>query len=1687
MQEAEKNVQGEARKRKGRRRWWRWLLALVLLPIVLLAFVGIALYVPAVQNIVRGKAVSFLQQKLGTPVALERFTLRFPVGVSVRGLYVEGRYGDTLVMAGELKARLSVMALFDRRIAITGLSLADSRAHLAQDADSVFNFQFIVDAFGSDTTTVEEPSAGPGWQFTVDGVSLRNIHFSTDMQPSQLKLDLRLGELDLPLKNFDTDSMRFHAGDLRVADTRITMRSAPSAPRPDTYPHVESPFGELDLRFDHAAVERLAFSMATVGAPDSLWLSVGSVHIAVNAMDTRNQRFDLRDVRVDELRYGMVASATPTAPTKVGEPPWLAYDDGFRYFVRDMDIRVDEMDIRSSAFVMHEDSIATPAEVFDPAHLVIADLNARFTNVVANNDSLHVGVEQLLGHFGAPAYPFSLTTDVFATPRALAVENTTITWDGLQTELALAAEQGSLVRAYRTPEQVPMRAALKTAVPRAQQARLFALLPPGTLPVSSVPEGFELNARVQGTLEHLDSIFVALTGDAGSALHARGRVDHVSDPGRMVFDVRFDPLTMGDGLRTIAKAYARDAPVFPASLSVRAAAQGDPLRIRADLDLRSDLVDARGKVELVGWKKDLPDAVDLELDATGIALARLLGDTAWSDADVLVRANAEGLNTRARKGTLVVRPLELSHSGADLSGAELRADVAGDSVHVKLDAESEPLSLALNVDGTWPEKGAAVEADLAIAIRRADLRLLGVVEHDLAVIGDWNGHVVADTAGRIAVDLRMDGTALESGTSRFVFEELTTAAYIANDSTSASIQSDALVLDLKANIGVDTLLTRVTEKGRSFFTKDTTHRAVEGERMDLSLDLKRNEWLAGMLVPELHALELEAFTAHYDGTEDELALRVDLPALRYDSLGVERIAIMVDAHGSELNARVSAARIAQGRYAVNGLAVDMNGSGGDLAADLRIVEEEVERYRIGLRTTEVPGGRTLHLLPELVLDGRSWTVDPANSLLITDERMTAEDFELSADGERIALRTPERALEIDLDGFRIATLANIINTPDSFPIADGRIDGLVRLPAGGAAGMMADLTIDEFELFSAELGKLDLDFTNEANERYRGKVLLTHAVNRFDAAVDMAPDNLRAMAALQLRDIGFLKPLVSGYLYELAGGLDGAMDLAKQGERTTLRGQLRFQQAKVGVVATGATYTLADETVVMNDAGMRFESFELLDSLGNVFRLDGDIRTTAEKPELDLRIRTDRFRLVSSTIEQNPQFFGDLFAMIDLQVNGPAERPKVKGELGILPGTVFSVVLPGTTVELVNAEGIVVFTDDIDAVDTLALIGDAAALRDSLEALLPGVELDLAIKVDKEAEFAIVLDPAAGDQATVSGSADLVFRYAPNAPMYLSGPFIVEHGAYTLDLYGLVKKRFELMKGGSVNWNGDPVKAEMDLRARYLSETSPYALVASNGMLESERNRLQQPLPFEVLIDIDGSMSAPNIGFGIDLDRQVRNSFPKVSNKLDQLNQQGNDEELNRQVFGLLVLNSFIQDEGSGGEPSGGIATSAARSSVNGLLTDQMNKLTGRYLKGVDVSLGVNTYDQVSGQSAYQRTSLDYRVSKRVFNDRVSFEVGGSVGVDEQNSQVSNVSNTRAAQYAILYDVTRDGRFRMRGFHENAYDLYDGEITNSGIAIMFTKDFEENERARASGRKVVEEQREREAEEQPNGVAPDVR
>jgi translocation and assembly module TamB len=72
---------------------------------------------------------------------------------------------------------------------------------------------------------------------------------------------------------------------------------------------------------------------------------------------------------------------------------------------------------------------------------------------------------------------------------------------------------------------------------------------------------------------------------------------------------------------------------------------------------------------------------------------------------------------------------------------------------------------------------------------------------------------------------------------------------------------------------------------------------------------------------------------------------------------------------------------------------------------------------------------------------------------------------------------------------------------------------------------------------------------------------------------------------------------------------------------------------------------------------------------------------------------------------------------------------------------------------------------------------------------------------------------------------------------------------------------------------------------------------------------------------------------------------------LSQLND--TESQLNKQVFSLLLFNSFIESGGASDEPLAYELTATARTSVSRLLTNQLNSFADRYIKGFDINVAV--------------------------------------------------------------------------------------------------------------------------------------
>ena len=109
----------------------------------LLVLISLAIQIPYIQNKLVQKAITFLEEKIGTDVNLESISLSIPKTLVLTGLYIEDQKSDTLLYAGELAVNTNLWQLTKQRIELKKVALTDFNGNISRSSDdSAFNFSY---------------------------------------------------------------------------------------------------------------------------------------------------------------------------------------------------------------------------------------------------------------------------------------------------------------------------------------------------------------------------------------------------------------------------------------------------------------------------------------------------------------------------------------------------------------------------------------------------------------------------------------------------------------------------------------------------------------------------------------------------------------------------------------------------------------------------------------------------------------------------------------------------------------------------------------------------------------------------------------------------------------------------------------------------------------------------------------------------------------------------------------------------------------------------------------------------------------------------------------------------------------------------------------------------------------------------------------------------------------------------------------------------------------------------------------------------------------------------------------------------------------------------------------------------------------------------------------------------------
>jgi hypothetical protein len=1627
----------------------------IILGVVLVILIAGILFVrsPWGQEVIVGKAVSFVKEKTGTEIRIGRLFVTFSGNVFLEEFYLEDLQRDTLLYSRKLEAGVAIMPLLSTgAIHVTRLDWEGLTARVSRpDSSGKFNFDFLMEAFASDTAQASpaDTAATSPLSLSIAPASLREVDLIYKDEVMGIDAALILGSLEVAVSEIDLENFNFGIDLVALKNTSGRYLQTKPFP-PSEEEESESPMPSL--RLDELLLSNIALDYQS--EPDRM-VAEAKIGLFIVELPEANLREQVIHLAKAELKGSSLSYSDFSEKAESGDesgadtvafvwPDWVVQADQLSVDATDIQYKTADIEARTGEF--NPEAISIFGLKFDAKDITLEDEKA-----TANLREFHFTEGS---GFELAKFQFELDLD----GRSTQISDLVVETNRSYLAGNASVDYASIADLVNRPEQSKIELQVEDTRLDVRDAYFFSpTLSQDTLVREIAKAPLMLDAEVDGTLENIRIQDLGLAWSE-TRLRMSGSIREPMDMERLRIDL---PSISGRSTRSDIRRFVDEQALgiqLPEELNLQSDVRGSLDDMVAKVDLETSL----GNINLAGnYQNRQTLAFDADLTVQELQLATLLNMPELDTASFRIKAVGSGTDVYSMDAELSSSFERLQLYGVDYSGLNLEGklvDGAGDlRMWIKKEFLDFDLLTQLDLDS------ASSKIDLSLNLEGADFRELGLTAENsrakLLLQANFEGNPEA-------FDL---GVHLSEGNIFFKDRNYQTglldlAAHLRPDTTSVDISSKIINGYLRSNSSTSQLQTALADLF-THYLDSTAQRNYQGDslRMNVDLQISSDPILTNVLVSGLEGFDSARVKVDFVQATDSLVAAIDFPYVNYAGTEIDSLHARINGTGKELDLELGFQNLTTGPIAMQKTQLTGVLDNSILLLDFVTHRGEDVLAHIPFEIGITGDSTQIRISPEdLTLNGESWDIPTTNRMNYATGEFRFEDFELNNQNQSLRIENDvpgfsEKNIATEFSNFRLETLTGMLNPSDT--LAGGALQGeLVVENPFGATGLMGKINVDSLVVMDTPLGNLAL----EATAKSLGNYIL--ALTLKDQGVDLGlngsfvADEAGANIALDLDlnriDMQKIASLSQGELTDGKGYLSGKVKVEGTTVDPVYEGEFRFSEASIIPTQLSTTYVLSDEILRIDNEGVYFDEFTIRDEEGNTFAVNGTVFTESfTNPSFDLQLDAENFMAINSTNDENELVFGKASLDADVSVQGDLALPVVRARLRIRDNTDLTVIIPESELDLVEREGVVNFVNRSDPNDILT------RPLDETTSSFAGYEIHAALAVDPEASFKVVIDPSTGDNLTISGDSELQMDINPNGRVTLTGAYEVNGGFYEMSLYNLISKKFDINPGSRITWNGDPMDATLDLRAIYAVETSAADLMSAqlSGSDSEIISQYQQRLSFLVYLNVKGDLLRPEITFALDMPESERGAFGgNVYSRVLQVN--GQEDELNKQVFSLLVLDRFFPSTGSDGSSGG--AEAIARNSASQLLSSQMNALSSKIFgeeSGFSVGFDVDSYQDYQSGSAQNRTDLNINAQQRLFDDRLIVEVGSQVGLEGNSSQSQEQeANALLANISFEYLLTEDGRWRIRVFRKNQFEsIIDGQLFVTGIGLILNREFNE--------------------------------
>lgn len=665
------------------------------------------------------------------------------------------------------------------------------------------------------------------------------------------------------------------------------------------------------------------------------------------------------------------------------------------------------------------------------------------------------------------------------------------------------------------------------------------------------------------------------------------------------------------------------------------------------------------------------------------------------------------------------------------------------------------------------------------------------------------------------------------------------------------------------------------------------------------------------------------------------------------------------------------------------------------------------------------------------IKGKDWVLKDKTWIQF-GENVSIEPLELSSKNEMISTSFQKENgntnLFLTLKSFDLTNINGFL--PETYPLFSGTTDGSISF-----SELINDLRfislieVAQFAINKDTVGNIKIDSErrglnqNEINATITNGIFNGVALNGVIGKTE-EPFALDLALTLPESNVQIFNQFLPG-ISNLQGTAQGVLAVGGTINSPIISGRMDLKKIGLIIDYLQVPFTIESSLVVSSNTITIGKNSILEDDKGKKANLTGYLKhTNFTDWSYQLYIENMRdFHALATEKKDNELFYGQAYVDGSGTFFGTFSKFNMSLEAKTKSGTIIR--LPIGESEASGPAPYISFKTE--KIDTLGKITDIGFLN----------TLFLGIEITPAAEIQLIFDEQTGDIIKGSGSGRLLMEVKEDGDFTMRGGITVERGDYQYVAFNnIVNKRFFIERGGTITWDGDPLQARINLQTYNLQMANPNPLLGRSN--QNTGGQSSSTVQARSEIKLKGNLFKPEISFGFDIQNLLEVGMSELSSVVQRI--KNDADEINRQVFSLLVFGSFIvptfissQDL----ESQNNALTNGLADIISNQIDAWLTQIDPKWL--VDFSFASTNPDQ--------RADMIFRLGRKFANERIILDV--TYGTNQAGPANNSIN--------MEYLATRDGRFRLKAFSRTAA-IYNNvnavaPVNTIGIGVFYRREF----------------------------------